>query len=279
MTITLLERQCPSCNEAFTPKAKHGKFCSEKCRHRHNDKAQQERKLCRVCSSAFTAPLNSVFCSSLCARSSKGRKIERQRTHTKRGIAFKTREQIADEVLAKKQERKRKYMDYLAKIKASKLNPEQRVERRRLYQRMRYALNPKAEVDRSRNFKNRKRGLCGLPPIVPREPLTEQERFSKKKSMDTMRKAERRARLKGAVTTAKPSQLRALKEAAVECTYCKQEFTEHVTKTIDHVIPLAAGGEHSMCNLVVCCSLCNSRKRDLPVHVFINRYITAHAAI
>ena len=38
---------------------------------------------------------------------------------------------------------------------------------------------------------------------------------------------------------------------------------------VDHVIPLAAGGNHSPGNTVACCFPCNSAKRDLPAADFL----------
>ena len=61
------------------------------------------------------------------------------------------------------------------------------------------------------------------------------------------------------------------------CFYCKKgplkkfsDFTEDLA-TLDHVKPLAKGGErfHSS-NLVVACFSCNSRKRDKDLNEFLN---------
>lgn len=40
-------------------------------------------------------------------------------------------------------------------------------------------------------------------------------------------------------------------------------FPSPMYPTVDHVIPLARGGEHSYANVKCCCFSCNSRKRDL----------------
>lgn len=45
------------------------------------------------------------------------------------------------------------------------------------------------------------------------------------------------------------------------CFYCGGGITTS-SATVDHIIPVARGGEHSARNLVACCSPCNSRKSD-----------------
>jgi 5-methylcytosine-specific restriction endonuclease McrA len=43
------------------------------------------------------------------------------------------------------------------------------------------------------------------------------------------------------------------------CAYC-QRAMPYSHRVIDHVIPLALGGAHSVRNIVVCCWACNVRK-------------------
>lgn len=42
--------------------------------------------------------------------------------------------------------------------------------------------------------------------------------------------------------------------------------------TLDHVVPLDAGGEHSEANLRVACRACNSRKHHLPLSTALHRF-------
>lgn len=44
------------------------------------------------------------------------------------------------------------------------------------------------------------------------------------------------------------------------CAYCKKPFTKKRPSTIDHVIPLSRGGQHTISNLVLACKSCNSHK-------------------
>lgn len=50
------------------------------------------------------------------------------------------------------------------------------------------------------------------------------------------------------------------------CRYCGRELEEKgewpLFPTLDHVVPRAQGGEHTVENLVVACQPCNQRKKD-----------------
>ena len=50
-------------------------------------------------------------------------------------------------------------------------------------------------------------------------------------------------------------------EAPIACHYCKK-VAPGTDMQIDHVIPLSAGGDHDLNNLVVCCESCNCSKKD-----------------
>lgn len=49
------------------------------------------------------------------------------------------------------------------------------------------------------------------------------------------------------------------KKHGFKCHYCQ---TDKKTLTLDHVIPLARGGKHTISNIVPCCPSCNSSKND-----------------
>lgn len=53
------------------------------------------------------------------------------------------------------------------------------------------------------------------------------------------------------------------------CIYCG---TDCVNPTIDHVVPLSKGGDHTLENVVPACSLCNTQKFNHPVDTFLYRY-------
>jgi len=46
------------------------------------------------------------------------------------------------------------------------------------------------------------------------------------------------------------------------CFYCNTALNQK-TATMDHVLPISAGGRSTKDNLVVCCKSCNSKKKDL----------------
>jgi hypothetical protein len=52
------------------------------------------------------------------------------------------------------------------------------------------------------------------------------------------------------------------------CYYCK-EFTPEKFRTIEHKHPLNKGGQHSINNLTMACSLCNVTKRDMTEQEFL----------
>lgn len=51
------------------------------------------------------------------------------------------------------------------------------------------------------------------------------------------------------------------------CAYCPAPAT-----TWDHIVPVSQGGRTMRANIVPACQSCNSRKKDLNVHKFIERY-------
>ena len=54
--------------------------------------------------------------------------------------------------------------------------------------------------------------------------------------------------------------LRRLRSSRKTCPLCGVRFGEDNPASVDHVIPLAAGGTHTRDNLRVCCKSCNSRR-------------------
>jgi 5-methylcytosine-specific restriction endonuclease McrA len=51
-----------------------------------------------------------------------------------------------------------------------------------------------------------------------------------------------------------------------KCAYCGNEMTK---VTLDHIIPLSKGGEHSVVNVVPCCPTCNFRKGTKSIEEFL----------
>lgn len=70
----------------------------------------------------------------------------------------------------------------------------------------------------------------------------------------------RRARKEQVANTATTEQIQALLDAAKVCPDCKKRYNQRRTRSLDHVIPIAAGGAHTIDNLRVICRPCNSAK-------------------
>ena len=76
----------------------------------------------------------------------------------------------------------------------------------------------------------------------------------------------REARLADGTVTR--SMIARLKREASHCAYCNCQL---VQKQTDHIVSLAAGGEHSLRNIVIVCPDCNQHKHALDLGVWINR--------
>jgi len=104
--------------------------------------------------------------------------------------------------------------------------------------------------------------------VMPlRKVLTEDERRERVRQDKRAYRQRRRARLRSvgaALTARRISELEA--RAGGICHYCGCE-PDYLT--LDHVVPLAAGGAHTEDNVVFACHPCNSLKRDLSVEEFL----------
>ena len=62
----------------------------------------------------------------------------------------------------------------------------------------------------------------------------------------------------------KKVRLRILQRDSYTCAYCGD-----VANEVDHIIALKRGGSDDPDNLVACCRVCNIRKKDAPIGVFL----------
>lgn len=53
------------------------------------------------------------------------------------------------------------------------------------------------------------------------------------------------------------------------CVYCLRGLDEEIRFTLDHLIPQSKGGDNHEINLVTCCKICNSRRGNTDVDVWI----------
>lgn len=81
------------------------------------------------------------------------------------------------------------------------------------------------------------------------------------RACDSARAAARRARKRAAVNDFTREQwLEIQNNQAYKCLYCGVRIGLLEPATMDHVVPLARGGNHTASNIVAACSRCNSRK-------------------
>ncbi len=64
------------------------------------------------------------------------------------------------------------------------------------------------------------------------------------------------------------NRIRVYERDAYKCRYCEKQLTRF-TATLDHVTPVAEGGDNSFENLVTACLGCNSQKHKRPVGDFL----------
>lgn len=76
--------------------------------------------------------------------------------------------------------------------------------------------------------------------------------------------------------TITPQFIRSLFAATTHCPYCTVRMASR-DKSLDHIEPLDPG-LHTASNVCVCCKTCNTRKRRMPLAVFMQRYGSRRAA-
>jgi 5-methylcytosine-specific restriction endonuclease McrA len=104
----------------------------------------------------------------------------------------------------------------------------------------------------------------------PRVILTDEQRKQRRRDEKRNYKHRRRAILRGQEVKATPKEIREAKDKARGiCYYCRGKFGN---LTIDHIVPIASGGGHTLDNIVFACHACNSKKRDLPANQFGEKF-------
>ncbi|MEI6949245.1 HNH endonuclease [Paraflavisolibacter sp. H34] len=59
------------------------------------------------------------------------------------------------------------------------------------------------------------------------------------------------------------------KDYSKSCCYCGREFNHHIHRTADHLIPVSKGGANGGENKRNCCQHCNTQKKDLMPHDYL----------
>lgn len=84
-----------------------------------------------------------------------------------------------------------------------------------------------------------------------------------------LQQSKRRAKLRAVKATLTVMQWQMVLDVyGHRCAYCRRDDVE---LTIDHVVPIAAGGEHTVENIVPACLHCNNVKNDAPLVVALAR--------
>lgn len=66
---------------------------------------------------------------------------------------------------------------------------------------------------------------------------------------------------------------RIIKNQKYRCNLCGKKFAKSRPATMDHIIPLAKGGDHSSSNIQALCGSCNSSKNTKIMSCFINSWV------
>ena len=96
-----------------------------------------------------------------------------------------------------------------------------------------------------------------------RDPEGERARVAAYKRAHPERRCEwgHRRRVAMRAGYVEPVDLAKVRRSMSACPYCGARLGAKVS--VDHIVPVALGGEHSKRNVVPCCQSCNSSKRDL----------------
>lgn len=59
-----------------------------------------------------------------------------------------------------------------------------------------------------------------------------------------------------------------------KCAYCGKDYDYKKRKvSLDHIIPKYSMGQTELCNLIVCCTICNNvKKLHIPLHEYVKLY-------
>ena len=110
-------------------------------------------------------------------------------------------------------------------------------------------------------------GVVAKRLLRPVKRLSEAEKLEYKRQSRRAYRQRRRARLRAVYSDLTPKKIGELEAmAGGVCHYCGCEPNY---LTLDHVVPLVAGGAHAEDNVVFACHPCNSLKRDLSVEEFL----------
>jgi hypothetical protein len=136
----------------------------------------------------------------------------------------------------------------------------------RAYQRFRLKMRAFPEPDKSREQNFYLACSCGYP--VWR--LDEDSLFAAERAISQAAAWRRRSeRIKAAGGSASQAEIQKMFSLqAGRCFYCNREFTREIRPTIDHILPVSAGGTMWAMNILFACKSCNSSRCDIPFRTY-----------
>jgi 5-methylcytosine-specific restriction endonuclease McrA len=171
-------------------------------------------------------------------RTREERQAERRRIAEQRGKTYLTAEERAE----RKAARLREAEEQRRTTKRSRFTKDERRERARVRAALKYATQPEEERARCASYKR--------------------ENPAKRRNWDHRRRVRMNA---GFIEPVNIERI----VMETECVYCGSEISPS-TLHIDHVVPIALGGEHSERNLVASCRRCNTAKGSKPLAAWLS---------
>lgn len=188
----------------------------------------------------------------------KPKRVRREFSSEEERIAAKREWELAYRKTPKQLEWKKQYNAKLREF--SEIRKAQREAERELKKAAKLA-ETEARKEARRIAAEERRIKEALRPKRVKVILTDEQRLEAKRRDRKNQKHRRRAILRGQEAKATSKQIEAQRvKAKGRCYYCRQK-SNHLT--IDHIVPIAKGGGHTLDNIVFACHACNSEKRDL----------------
>ena len=179
--------------------------------------------------------------------------------HKRKGGKFGVRSQCKECVSKLAKERYANDPDYRDAINERYANDPDYREAKKKRNRERWANYPKSKYRESKNKRWRERYATD-PEFRLKHILKSHERRAKERSSSD-----------GSAT---PEAIRIMRNLQYnQCKYCKcimnDIYPDPACATIDHVVAINNGGAHSIKNIVIACSRCNSSKGDTLVEIWL----------
>lgn len=274
------QRACKQCGADFISKRSHQEVCSLKCRWTLNDRRKGVKPFqaapihsCKKCGAEFKAKLSKskgIYCSRTCAYLDIAvwRNVEPK--DPKPRISLLVKCCSCERLIAAKTTRCRSCAHTLTVTKA-------------LFRFLRSIGESKClrcdatfPIDRSK--------FCSLEcrRLSSKDARKKARKHPSHLKRKRIWKAKRRAALRGAEELRSVDPIEVYCRDGWKCRACASDTPRHLRgsgddnePTLDHVVPVSAGGAHDIENLQTLCRLCNTLKGTMPMEAFVARYFRA----